>query len=291
MERWTHIKITTHTDAVHRLEQMGAVGVTAIQEGGDLNTSRIVIDAYFLLDDNVGDRVFRIRRELNELKDYGLETSPSRVSMKLLETRNWVTDWRSFFPPRRFGDRLLITPSWEPIPDDAPEAVVTLDPGMAFGTGTHASTQLCLEIMTRLDLNGLKLADVGTGSGILAIAAIKLGAASVRAVDLDEKVIQVVDENATANGVRDRIDLSQGTIDDVSGTYNLLLMNILAKVIIPSMPQIRARIEGGGTAILSGITDNFEADDVEAALTAHGFKTIERIADDGWAAFHVEIAR
>jgi len=290
MSDWALIRLVTHTDAVeamtHHLSELGALGVSVLQEEEDLGGPRVVVSGFYPMDDNVGDHVIRIRERLNELKEFGLSTEPGQVALKAIENDDWETGWQAHFPPRRFGDRLLITPSWTPIPDDAPPAVVLLDPGMAFGTGGHASTQLCLHALVDLDVRGVSVADIGAGSGILSISALKLGAASVRAVDIDERVISIARENAEKNGVEDLIELSVGDVESVEGEYQLLLMNILAEVIVPALPAVAPRLAPGGTAVFAGIADH-EADRVEEALRAGGWLIQEMRHVDGWTAFVV----
>lgn len=283
------IRIQTHTDAVEAmtgfLTERGAQGVSATQEGGDLHSTRVVLDAYFPPDDHLGDHALLTKNFLDSLQEFGLKIEPARVSVKVLEFEDWEQKWRSFFPPRLFGDKLLVTPSWEPVPENAPPAVVLLDPGMAFGTGSHESTQLVLEMMTELNIVGKRVADIGTGSGILTIAAVKLGAGYVRAVDIDERVIPIAKENLNVNGIVSGVTLSRGTLDkDVLGTFDVILMNILAKVILPSLPDLNERLKPDGIALLSGIT-NDEADEVQAALESGGFRVEKRLTRGDWSAF------
>lgn len=290
MANWALIRLVTHTDAVeamtHHLGELGALGVSVLQEERDLGGPQVVVSGFYPMDDNVGDHVLRVRERLNELKEFGLSTEPGRVALKAVEDDDWETGWQSHFPPRRFGDRLLITPSWTPIPDDAPPAVVLLDPGMAFGTGGHPSTQLCLDALVDLDVEDMSVADIGCGSGILSIAALKLGAASVRAVDIDERVIPIARENAEKNGVDKLVEFSAGDVESVDGRYEFLLMNILAEVIVPALPAVATRLGPGGTAVFAGIADH-EADRVENALRAGGWRIQDTRRDDGWTAFVV----
>jgi ribosomal protein L11 methyltransferase len=287
---WTLIEIVTHTDAVeaasYALGELGAIGVTSRQDGNDIETTRVRLSAYFPPDGDPYQLVISVRDCLDRLGKAGLSTEPGYVSSRTIIAENWTTSWRSFFPPQRFGDRLMITPSWEPIPDAAPQAVVILDPGMAFGTGAHASTQLVLRFLAELPIAGRRVADIGTGSGILAIAAVKLGASVVVAVDTDLSAIRVADENVRRNRITESVLLSVGTLDAVTGEYELLLMNILARVIVPVLPDIRRRLAPDGLAILSGITDS-EASSVRAALDECGYDTLACVTTEGWTAFMV----
>jgi len=293
MANWALIRLVTHTDAVeamtHHLSELGALGVSVRQEEGEIGGTRVAVNGFYPMDDSVGEHVIQAREKLNELREYGLNTEPGHVALEAIENDDWETGWQSHFPPRRFGDRLRITPSWTPIPDDAPEAVVLLDPGMAFGTGGHPSTQLCLDALIDVDPTGMAVADIGVGSGILSIAALKLGAVSIRGVDTDERVVPIARENAERNGVDDCMDLSVGDVTQVEGRYDLLLMNILAEVIVPALPDVAPRVARGGTAIFAGIADH-EAERVENALRAGRWDIKDTKSAEGWTAFVVQYA-
>lgn len=288
--RWTLIEIMTHSDAVEALSEAlttrGAVGVISRQEENDIGTKRVLIEAYFPFQESPAELMREVRRCLRRVRRVGLPIEPGRITPRVVREEDWTTSWRSFFAPQRFGGRLLVLPSWEPVPEDAPSAVVQLDPGMAFGTGAHASTQLVLRYLVELPVEGSRVADVGTGSGILAIAAAKLGAAFVAAVDNDPQAVRIAKENIQRNGVAHQIALSVGTLDTLAGTFDLVLMNILASVIVPALPEIRQRLAANGYAILSGITD-VEAPDVQAALDENGYETLSQTSHEGWRAFLV----
>ncbi|MAF11215.1 50S ribosomal protein L11 methyltransferase [Candidatus Poribacteria bacterium] len=293
MADWALIRVVTHTDAVeamtHHLSELGALGVSVLQEEADIGGSRVTVSGFYPMDDAVRRHAVDVRERLEELSQFGLNIDPGELALEPVENDDWETGWQSHFPPRRFGDRLLITPSWTPIPDEPPSAVVLLDPGMAFGTGGHPSTQLCLDALVDMDLRGVVVADIGVGSGILAISAIKLGAASVRAVDVDERVIPIARENAEKNGVEDRIQLSVGDVESLDGRFGLLLMNILADVILPALPAVAPRLTRGGTAVFAGIADH-EAARVEDALGAGGWRIRDTRHGEGWTAFVTQYA-
>ena len=161
--------------------------------------------------------------------------------------REWLKDWKSL----RFGTRLWIAPTFAPAPEDPDAIVVRLDPGLAFGTGTHPTTALCLEALTTLALEGQDVLDFGCGSGILAIAALKLGAARALCVDLDPQALSATAANAAANGVADR--LTTGGASAVLATYDCVLANILAGTLLEVRGQLAAACRPGGALVLSGI--------------------------------------
>ena len=205
-------------------------------------------------------------------------------------SHDWANEWRENFPPLEIG-RFLIVPSWE----EAPQSdliPIELDPGLAFGTGQHPTTRMCLELLGELDLEGQKLLDVGCGSGILSIAAAKLGA-HVVASDLDEWCIAATRENAEKNGVVVVTHLAAG-VNWVVEPYPFVVANLMSDLLIRLAPALAQVTRGGGTLVVSGISAP-RADEVEAALNSAGFETVRARQMDGetrdegwterWAAF------
>jgi ribosomal protein L11 methyltransferase len=197
-----------------------------------------------------------------------------------LEDDDWVRRSQAQFGPLRVAPSLWIVPSWHEPPDPA-ATVVRLDPGLAFGTGGHVSTRLILERLADpqgLRPNGLRVLDYGCGSGILAIAAAKFGAAQTAAVDIDPQALETTAANALANGVRLEVALPDSL---PPGTYDLVLANILAGPLIALEPQLAARTRAGGRILLSGILES-QAQDVAAAY-ANDFEISVGTVDEGWA--------
>lgn len=213
---------------------------------------------------------------------------PPPIAREVRE-EDWANAWKDHFFAHRVGERLVIKPSWRdftPAPDDL---VVTLDPGMAFGTGLHPTTRLCLLALERVVTPGLAVLDVGTGSGILAIAAARLGAASVVGLDLDEVAVDAACGNVAVNELAGRIDVRQGTVDAVDGRYDLVVANIIARVIVDLAEGLAARVAPGGQLIASGILET-RADEVAAALTGAGLSVVERLEEADWVALRCQRA-
>jgi ribosomal protein L11 methyltransferase len=193
----------------------------------------------------------------------------------------WRDAWRAYFKPLRVGERLVVRPSWEAY-DAAPgDLVITLDPGQAFGTGTHESTQLILAALPAQLPAALRVLDVGTGSGILAIACLLLGAERVDAIDNDPLSISAAHENAEQNALRGRLLASETPLAALAGEYDLVLANIEARVLVPLAGELSARVAHGGKLLLSGLL-HADADGVRAAYPE--FLELERPTRGEWCA-------
>jgi len=175
---------------------------------------------------------------------------PSRI--EALEERDWELEWRNDFAAMRFGDRLWVCPA-DSLPDrrHGVGVVVRLDPGVAFGTGTHATTALCLEWLDGIDMHGKTILDYGCGSGILAIAALKLGAARAAVTDIDPQALAAARRNAARNGVADRLEVLD--LANVAGRYDIVVANILAGPLVELAPELCAATAEGGHLVLSGL--------------------------------------
>ena len=211
--------------------------------------------------------------------DLGVTSLPP-CHVETLADRAWEREWLKDFQPMQFGERLWVLPGDAPAPGDPESVVVRLDPGLAFGTGTHATTALCLDWLASLDLNGETVYDVGCGSGILGIAALKLGAADVLGVDIDLQAITATRQNADRNGVADRLEAS----NDVTAPdrqFDVVLANILAGTLIDNAERIGSAVRVGGRLALSGILANQVAD-VRAAFCDR-FEFDPPVTRDDWA--------
>ena len=199
-----------------------------------------------------------------------------------VEQQDWETAWKAYYHALPIGKRLAIVPSWEEYPTD--RIVIRLDPGMAFGTGTHETTALCLAALDELVKGGERVLDIGTGSGILAIAALKLGAAGAEGVDIDPMCVRTAGENARLNGVDGKLKVLVGDLSDkATGKYDIITANIVANAILHLAPCVPALLAEGGTFIASGIIDARE-EEVCAGLAAAGLKVAEVRRQGGWVA-------
>ena len=205
------------------------------------------------------------------------------VETEGIEQEDWQNGWRKYYHPLEIGRRLAVVPSWQEY--DTDRVKLLLDPGLAFGTGGHETTSLCLEALDELVQGGERMLDIGTGSGILAIAALKLGAASAEGVDIDPVAVRTAVENAALNQVEDRFSGLVGNLSDqASGTYQIITANIVANAIISLSPAVPGLLAEGGHFIASGIIDT-RADEVEEALRAAGLTVAARKEKRGWVCF------
>lgn len=204
---------------------------------------------------------------------------------QLVDDEDWAEAWKSHYHTTRIGEHFVIRPIWEAYDPQAADLVISLDPGMAFGTGTHSTTRLCLMSLEALMKPGLSVLDLGCGSGILAIAAAKMGASKVLAIDIDPIAAKITDENAAVNNVADQIVAQQGTLETVRGSarrFDLLLANILARIIIEMCDQgLGDIVRPGGVAIFSGIITE-QVDDVRVALDRAGYQVTKVRTEGDW---------
>ena len=235
----------------------------------------VKVHMYLAPDENPAEILPLFRERLdNSGIEYTLETSG-------VEQEDWQNAWKKYYHAMDIGSRLAIVPGWEQYETD--RTVITMDPGMAFGTGTHETTSLCLETLDSLVKGGERVLDIGTGSGILAIAALKLGAAVAEGVDIDPMCVRTAGENARRNGVQDRFTVLVGDLSDkASGQYNIITANIVAAAILSLAPHVSALMAPGARFIASGIIDT-RKDEVLTGLRAAGLEPVEVKEKRGWA--------
>jgi ribosomal protein L11 methyltransferase len=239
-----------------------------------------------------------LQTRIGELPACGIDPGDYSLEEALIDEEDWAESWKQYFKPIRVSGRLTIRPTWEPYEPGPGELVIDLDPGMAFGTGTHATTALCLRALDRIVHGGEDVIDVGTGSGILAIGAVKLGARNVLALDLDPVAVTSAKANAELNGLAGKIDVresdllgvlresetSAGKPFNVSLPVDLVVANILAEIILRFIGDVYAALKPGGLYVASGIFTNKEQD-VRRGLEAAGFEIVSRDEQDDWIAF------
>ena len=211
----------------------------------------------------------------------GIEYETSIVGVN---EEDWANNWKQYYHTQRIGKRIIVTPSWEEYVPAEGEVQMRLDPGMAFGTGTHDTTRLCLELLEEVVTPETRILDVGTGSGILSVGGVLLGAPSALGVDIDPVAVKVANENAEINEVTGKTEFVCGDLTDkVHGKFEIVTANIVADVIIRLLSTVKNYLLKGGVLIVSGIIDT-RADEVENACHEAGFITEKRLEHGGWVA-------
>ena len=245
----------------------------------------VLVHAWFDPSDRWAERMDCVCRRLAELKEKNPRYGSLILESRSVPDENWGESWKQFYHPIRAGQHMVVKPSWEafsPLPGDH---VIQLDPGMAFGSGYHDTTLLCLSLLEKYLQPGTRIIDVGTGSGILAIGAAKLGAGDILAIDIDSDAVRVARQNVEINGVADRIRVQEGNLlDRVDVTCDLCVANIIADIICSFAEPLKERICPGGLFICSGIVLE-RAVEVRTALLNAGYEILEEKTTDEWIAF------
>lgn len=232
------------------------------------------------------EELMQVRQILARLKAQDPDGKYGRLEleMKDVDEEDWSNAWKKYYHPVQVGEHLVVCPSWEAYDRQPDDVVLTLNPGMAFGTGTHDTTRLCMELLEKYITPQDTVLDVGCGSGILAITAALLGANKIIGCDIDEVAVKVAGENAALNGVQDRIAFHQGDLtSQVESSFQIICANIVADVIIRLSEDAGRYLAKDGIFITSGIIDTREQD-VLNALEQNGFQVIERRTSGGWVA-------
>ena len=235
--------------------------------------------------------IAQVRIAMSELKKARPECGPLLLTIDNVADADWENNWKRFYKPMEIGERLLVVPQWEEARDDGRVKLV-LNPGLTFGTGSHATTRLCLQALDKYIRGGEKILDLGCGSGILSIAALVLGAGEAFACDIDEKCVDVAYENAALNGVgKDRYTVRWGDVltdkalqAEFGGGYDMVVANIVADVIMGLSGKVRPFLKEGGLFLCSGIIDD-RAEEVFTRLRADGWTVIEQHDSEGWYSF------
>jgi len=303
--KWSEVSVhTTHeaTEAVANiLHEAGASGVV-IEDSVEFDKERVdqfgeiyaldkddfpnegvIIKAYLPVTSFINETVENLELEIEGLRQFSLNPGRFTIGITEVDEEDWANSWKQYFHPVKISKRFTIVPTWEEYtPVESDELIIELDPGMAFGTGTHPTTVLCLQALEKYLEPNQTIVDVGTGSGVLAIGAALLGAKHITALDLDEVAVRAAEENVTYNHVDDRITVLKGNLlDSIEEPPDLIIANILADVIMSFSQDAYQLVKPGGLFITSGII-GAKRDEVRNDLIAQGFEILETVLMEDW---------
>ncbi|WP_196000572.1 50S ribosomal protein L11 methyltransferase [Clostridium sp. 1001271B_151109_B4] len=240
-----------------------------------------VVKAYFAEEDNIEEVLAYVNERLAELKEMGLDLGEAKVEHEKMHEEDWANTWKQYYKPSKVGEKIVVKPIWKEYEPKEGELVVDLDPGMAFGTGTHETTRMCIQSLEKYVQEDSTVFDVGCGSGILAIAAAKLGAKLAVGVDLDPVAVESSIENVGYNNLNNIEILHGNLVEVIDGKADIVVANILAEIICILADDVKRVIKDGGIFITSGIIHD-RVDMVCEKLEATGFEVIEKNRDGEW---------
>ncbi len=303
--KWSEVSVHTTQEAVEAvsniLHEAGASGVVIedpeillrewdVSYGeiyqlspSDYPQEGVIVKAYLPMNAHIAETVEEIKQKVLLLETFDIPIGRAEISLAEVHEEEWATAWKKYYKPVQISERITITPTWEEyVPSNKNELVIELDPGMAFGTGTHPTTVLCIRALEKYLNPRDRVIDVGCGSGILSIAAAKLGASSVLAMDLDEIAVKSTFLNSELNLVEDKISIKQNNLlEGINQPVEMIVSNILAEIIVRFTDDAFALLPRDGLFITSGIISQ-KQEDVKDALRRSGFEIIEVQELDDW---------
>lgn len=305
--KWTELSVLTTNEAIEPvsniLHEAGASGVV-IEDSKELTKERIdqfgeiyalnpadfpkngvIVKAYLSASSFVAETIEEIKLAIENLKNFNINVGENVLTFAEVDEQDWANAWKAYYHPVKISERFTIVPTWEDYtPVNTDELIIELDPGMAFGTGTHPTTVMCLQALEKVVKEGNTVIDVGTGSGVLSIGAAMLGAQSVHALDLDEVAVTAARENVELNKVAERVEVVHGNLlDTVKEPADVVVANILAEIIVTFTDDAFSIVKPGGYYVTSGII-GAKKDFVRDALIASGFEVEEVLLMEDWVA-------
>ncbi len=245
----------------------------------------VLVHAWFEENASLPSLLDGIKGRLAELSSSDDDMGTLLLDMRSVNDQVWTDVWKKYFKPFHAGTHLVVKPTWEPYDPGPEDKIIEIDPGMAFGSGTHETTGMCLSLLEEVITGGEEVIDVGTGSGILAIGAALLGAGHVLAVDIDPDAVRVAEENVRHNHVETSVSVQQGDLlKRVSAECDICVANIISDVIIAFAAPLMSHIRPGGLFICSGIV-SMRSDEVQQALTDAGYEILRKETRGEWTAF------
>ncbi|WP_170007722.1 50S ribosomal protein L11 methyltransferase [Bacillus fonticola] len=305
--KWTEMSIHTTQDAVEPvsniLHEAGASGVVIEDpfelqkeraglfgeiyqlDPGDYPEEGVIVKAYLPVTSFLAETVEEVKNAIENLLQFNIDIGTNEVTLSEVNEEDWATAWKTYYHPVKISEHFTIVPTWEDYtPVSEEEQIIELDPGMAFGTGTHPTTVLCIQALEHHVKKGDVVFDVGTGSGVLSIAAAKLGASDVRAFDLDAVAVTTAIENVKLNNVHDKVSVAeQNLLEGIEGHADVIVANLLAEILILFPEKAFDTVRAGGTFISSGIIRQ-KKELVKSELQRVGFIIEETLVMEDWVA-------
>lgn len=304
--KWIEVQIKTTTEAVEVVSNIlyeAGVGGLVIEDPNDVifqnknegdwdyidptlveqNFEGVIVKGYLPESEDLIDKIELIKQNVEKIPQYNLDKGLGEVTTSEVYEKDWANSWKKYYKPKKIGEKIVVKPSWESYEKKPEDIVIELDPGMAFGTGTHETTIMCIKQLEKYVHQHDIVFDIGCGTGILSIAAAKLGAISTIGIDLDEVSVKVAKENVRKNGVANTVQIRKGNLlDVVEGRANVIVANIIAEVIVKLAEVVPKFLLDDGVFIASGIILD-KIKDVKAALDKNGLEVIDEIKMGEWA--------
>ncbi|RDY29797.1 50S ribosomal protein L11 methyltransferase [Romboutsia weinsteinii] len=295
--KWTEITIKTSTEAVEAITNIlyeQNVGGVSIEDPKDFKFQKkndydwdfveeeifnsgydgVIIKTYITEERDVTEDINTIKEKIDNLKAFGIDVGEAIVELSQVDEEDWANEWKNYYKPTKVGEKIVVKPTWEEYDKQDGDLIIELDPGMAFGTGTHETTTMCIRELEKFVKEDTKVFDIGCGSGILAIAAAKLGAKDVLAVDLDEVAVKVSKENIELNKVEDKVVAMYGNLMEVvHEKADIVVANIIADIIKILAKGIKNFMKDDAVFISSGII-HAKVDEVKEALVENGLEVL-----------------
>lgn len=312
--KWAEITIKTTTEAVEAITNIlyeQNVGGVSIEDPKDFKFQKkneydwdfveeeifnsgydgVIIKTYITEERDVSDDVKLIKEKIEGLKEFGIDVGEAIVELSQVDEEDWANEWKNYYKPTKIGEKIVVKPTWEEYEANDTDLIIELDPGMAFGTGTHETTSMCIRELEKYVKPESKVFDIGCGSGILGIAAAKLGAKEVLAVDLDEVAVKVSKENIELNKVEANVTALHGNLMEVvKDKADIVVANIIADIIKLLAKDIKNFMKDDAVFISSGII-HAKVDEVKEALVENGLEIVHVESLGEWNAIVSKIAK
>lgn len=286
---WLAVHVTTDREAAESVAEVFsryAPSGVAIDMGTEDEAPLVTVMAYLVVDETLSAKVHEIEEALWHLQQIKSVSDPAYTRVA---DQDWTARWKETLPVLHVGERLVIKPSWRDYTRASNEIILEIDPGQAFGTGLHPTTQVCLRALEQQIEPGMQILDLGTGSGILAIAAAKLANVDILAIDIDPKAATAARANVRVNEVTDTVRVRHGTLQDIDTAYDLILANLLSSILVRMADEgLVEFLHPAGKIVASGILEE-QLPEVTAAFRSNHMRTVDILQQDDWVAVIAEV--